>query len=542
MARTGDWLIPHVNGLPRYDKPPLVYWFMAVLYSLPVHTSWDPLGSWAAALPSAVASTGVVALLALLMAWWERRYLQRPEGLWLPAVLCFGLSPLVMLWSRIGVSDSLLTALVALAMISSWWRLVNVRIPWWFSWVALGLATLTKGPVALVLFALSWGLFVLLERQPRLFRERLRPGLGVLVSLAVAIPWYAAAALREGQPFLASFFGYHNLQRFTEVVNRHQSPWWFYGVILLVASLPWSPLLLLGLWRALAARQLSLARFAACWLLAVLLLFSLSATKLPSYWLPATPAAAILAALALTSPDRWTRWALRLSACTALSCAVALACIPFWINQISDLDLIMLPQLLEGSVLLPLAVALLLGGAVVALWLSRSAVCCSPVKPIVALQFSWFLLLPVVVLPLLRIGDNLRSRPIRTLATLSGQLQATRQPIAMLGVIRPSFHFYAEAPVAYEGTSVQALVNLNDRLSSESRVRVEGRYGHILVVAPLNLAERKHWASLISPLIQRQGRYGLWWLDLQRLAKRAKGLEQRQGLRPTWSEPRPERF
>ena len=188
MARTGDWLIPHVNGLPRYDKPPLVYWLMAVLYSLPVHTSWDPLGSWAAALPSAVASTGVVALLALLMAWWERRYLQRPEWLWLPAVLCFGLSPLVMLWSRIGVSDSLLTALVALAMISSWWRLVNVRIPWWFSWVALGLATLTKGPVALVLFALSWGLFVLLERQPRLFRERLRPGLGVLVSLAVAIP------------------------------------------------------------------------------------------------------------------------------------------------------------------------------------------------------------------------------------------------------------------------------------------------------------------------------------------------------------------
>ncbi len=54
-------------------------------------------------------------------------------------------------------------------------------------------------------------------------------------------------------------------------------------------------------------------------------------------------------------------------------------------------------------------------------------------KPIVALQFSWFLLLPVVVLPLLRLGDNLRSRPIRTLATLSGQLQATRQPIAMLG-------------------------------------------------------------------------------------------------------------
>jgi 4-amino-4-deoxy-L-arabinose transferase-like glycosyltransferase len=28
MAETGDWLIPQVNGLPRYDKPPLVYWAM----------------------------------------------------------------------------------------------------------------------------------------------------------------------------------------------------------------------------------------------------------------------------------------------------------------------------------------------------------------------------------------------------------------------------------------------------------------------------------------------------------------------------------
>ena len=28
MVERGDWLIPHVNGLPRYDKPPLVYWLM----------------------------------------------------------------------------------------------------------------------------------------------------------------------------------------------------------------------------------------------------------------------------------------------------------------------------------------------------------------------------------------------------------------------------------------------------------------------------------------------------------------------------------
>jgi 4-amino-4-deoxy-L-arabinose transferase-like glycosyltransferase len=56
MARSGDWLIPHVNGLARYDKPPLVYWFMASLYTLPGAPWWDPLGTWAARLPSALAT------------------------------------------------------------------------------------------------------------------------------------------------------------------------------------------------------------------------------------------------------------------------------------------------------------------------------------------------------------------------------------------------------------------------------------------------------------------------------------------------------
>ena len=51
MADTGDWLTPRVNGLPRYDKPPLVYWLMGIGYALPGREVWDPLGSWAARLP-----------------------------------------------------------------------------------------------------------------------------------------------------------------------------------------------------------------------------------------------------------------------------------------------------------------------------------------------------------------------------------------------------------------------------------------------------------------------------------------------------------
>ena len=60
MARTGDWLTPRVNGLPRFDKPPLVYWVMGLGYALPGQAQWDPLGTWAGRLPSALGTLRAV--------------------------------------------------------------------------------------------------------------------------------------------------------------------------------------------------------------------------------------------------------------------------------------------------------------------------------------------------------------------------------------------------------------------------------------------------------------------------------------------------
>ena len=70
MADTGDWLTPRVNGLPRYDKPPLVYWLMGFGYAWPGREVWDPLGSWAARLPSALATLGLMLGLADTVLHW----------------------------------------------------------------------------------------------------------------------------------------------------------------------------------------------------------------------------------------------------------------------------------------------------------------------------------------------------------------------------------------------------------------------------------------------------------------------------------------
>jgi 4-amino-4-deoxy-L-arabinose transferase-like glycosyltransferase len=255
----------------------------------------------------------MLSLAATLLRWPQGR--QQVTITAFSAALAFGLSPLVLLWSRIAVSDALFSACLAITLLLFWRGYAAAepaRCRWWLAWAVLGLAVLAKGPVALVLCVLTLILFVWRQADGARLLARLKPWPGLLITALVAVPWYAAELWVEGQPFWDSFFGYHNLQRFTGVVNNHLQPWWFFLPVLVVASLPFTPLLLQGLLASLRCRRASLPPeqslqlFAACWLLAVLGFFTLAATKLPSYWIPATPAAALLVALAAQArPPRW---------------------------------------------------------------------------------------------------------------------------------------------------------------------------------------------------------------------------------------------
>merc|ERR1711934_410076 len=111
------------------------------------------------------------------------------------------------------------------------------------------------------------------------------------------------------------------------------------GPVMLVAAMPLAPLLLLGLARVPFERRLppeqSLYQFAGSWLLAVLLLFTTAATKLPSYWLPATPAAALLIGFALDRRDRWLNLAWTGTVVLMSLLAAAFWGSEFWVRLIS---------------------------------------------------------------------------------------------------------------------------------------------------------------------------------------------------------------
>jgi 4-amino-4-deoxy-L-arabinose transferase-like glycosyltransferase len=558
MPESGDWLIPRVNGLPRYDKPPLVYWLMGVLYALPGQASWNPLGTWAAGLPSALATVAVMLGLADTLLRWPQANHQSDAGaqgsfpfLPLEAALAFALSPLVLLWGRTPVSDAVFSALLALAQLCFWRSYAAARGVWWPAWILLGLAVLTKGPVALVLAAITLLLFAWLQGDGQALIRRLRPLRGLLLTSLVAAPWYGLALATEGRPFWESFFGYHNVQRFTSVVNHHLQPWWFFGPVLLIASLPFSPLLLLGWARALGPLRwsrrpadalpapLSLGRFCACWLLAVLMFFTAASTKLPSYWLPAVPAAAVLIALATT--DRASRrawWATLLL--TALIAAVFFAGV--WVVPlIRDPELPTLPAELIRSGRLPLAGLCWLAAALLG-WAFSSP---SRGGRLLALQLPLVLFVPLALLPSWALGDRLRGQPVRTLATSIARQAQPGEPLAMVGILKPSLHYYSRRVVIYEGIQPGALRNLSDRLRHEQRQgqrpSLPQQQPTLLLVIDERTAQAPHWQGLGPQELERAGLYRLWRLDRRRLEARAQELAA-AGVPLEWRRPVPERY
>ncbi len=573
MAEGGDWLIPRVNGLPRYDKPPLVYWLMGALYALPGQAHWNPLGSWAAALPSALATVAVMLGLAdTLLRWPQTTEPGSPAaGLGasvvqpLTAALAFGLSPLILLWGRTPVSDALFSALVALSLLLLWRRYAADRGAWWPAWAVLGLAVLTKGPVAVVLIALTLGLFGGSQGGLAELARRLRPGRGLLITSLVAAPWYGLALAVEGRPFWDSFFGYHNLQRFTSVVNHHLQPWWFFGPVLLIASLPFSPLLLLGLARAVGPLRWggqptrpvdppqSLGRFCACWLVAVLAFFTAASTKLPSYWLPAVPAAALLIALAAApappaheiarqgANDRAGRWAWRATLLLTLLIAAVFFAGPRLVTLIQDPELPTLPAELVRGGRLPLAGLCWLAAALLG-WIASLRL---PSARLLALQLPLVVFVPLALLPSWTLGDRLRGAPVRAMAASIARQAKPGEPLAMVGILKPSLHYYSRRVVIYEGIQPGALRNLSDRLRHERRRGQQpsppAEQPTVLVVIDQRTAQAPHWRDLRPVELDRAGLYRLWRLDRRRLEARAAALAA-AGVPLEWRRPVPERY
>ncbi len=554
MSESGDWLTPKVNGIFRFDKPPLIYWLMGFFYSLPKNEIWDSFGTLSARLPSALASLFLMLMIGDTLFCWPQKS-NRQFLTPIVASLGFALSPLIIIWSRTAVSDALLTGILGISLLLFWRRMASENNDQCISaWVFLGFAILVKGPVAFVLALLTITSFLFCQKNWKTLLSKIKPKKGFLITILISVPWYLLELLKEGKPFWDNFFGYHNFQRYTSVVNNHAEPVWFFLYIMILASLPFTPFLYHGIFKTFkdffkSSKESSnvtetLYIYSLCWLMSVLIFFSLSATKLPSYWLPAIPAAALLTSNSFISLKNINKsylylWIFNILILFGFSIAFFFSNI--WLSTINDPEMPNLASELISSGIIFKAKLFFFSFTLLAIILF-------------SLKFRNILLYLQILLligqsylmsPIRKLADTSRQLPLRNISKLILDIREGRETLAMIGIRKPSLHYYSRQIVFYEPNTEEGLINLSERLNTDRRENYEDQpdyeYKSLLVVIDEYSTRREQWSKINHQKLGKFGIYNLWRIQKSDLNKYSR-LLVKSGYKSDWENRKVEKF
>lgn len=293
MLQGGSYLIPQLDGVPYIEKPPLFYYLLAASFRL--------FGETEVAARLVPVSASLICLLGLL---WFANKLDRPQaGRLAILILVSGFGYVAM--SRVVMPDMLLTALFNVALFS-FYLAERDRNPALLraSYAFLALALLTKGLVALALYGLIVGGFLLMHARGRRADtvKFLCEPWAIALFLALAVPWHVLAALNHPQ-FAWFYFINEHVLRFLglrEPKDYYSGSVLYHLPRLLLFLFPWPAYLLLKFYKLKsppAEDDQALRTFLWIAWLAPLAFFSLSSAKANYYMILAMPALAILIAL-----------------------------------------------------------------------------------------------------------------------------------------------------------------------------------------------------------------------------------------------------
>ena len=308
MVETGNLVDIRFGKAPRYKKPIGIYWLQAAatkLFGAPPYRA-----IWTYRLPSLLG-----ALFAVFLAYWSVRALAPPETALIAAAL-LALTLALGAEAHLATTDAVLLATVVatqgvllrlyLAARSSLFQ----PPPGWglamAGWVALAAGILIKGPVILGIAGLTVAVLLLWDREAR-WLGATRPLPGVLLLLALVLPWLIAIGIQSHGQFYQRALGHDFAAKLAGGQESHGAPPGYYLLLSTLTLWPATLFVLPGLGAAWARRSEPAMRFLLAWTIGCWLMFELVPTKLPHYILPVYPALTALAALWLTGGADETR-------------------------------------------------------------------------------------------------------------------------------------------------------------------------------------------------------------------------------------------
>jgi len=315
MIESGDYINPSFNYQPRFNKPPLCYWVVVVFYKV--------FGVSEAAERLAIA---LAALVMIATAYGLGRCAFSVEA-GLLAGIGLAAAPRFLMFSRRIMIDVYLAMFMALALllfILSERQPKRRRLYLIAMYAAIGLGVLTKGPVAALLPAFAFLIYLAVYRRLTQIRELMLPT-GVAIIGLIVLPWYLAVYAQHGWGAIQTFILKDNLSRYAQQAwGPSRGPLFYIGVIA-GDFFPWSLFVIPALWcearygfgftrgssrkesgtsiedasnpASMSAPRPTVEPHIALlviWIVVIVVFFSLSRSKEDLYILPIYPAAAAL--------------------------------------------------------------------------------------------------------------------------------------------------------------------------------------------------------------------------------------------------------
>lgn len=448
MDVTGSLILPKLNGRPYADKPPLFFW-LAILVKRVIGGPWDPVPARLVAAAAAAATVLLTFLTATRLGM---------AGGGLAAGIVLATSGEFLWMARWGAMDTLFSCLVLLSLYG-YLRAREEGSRGWTAaaYLAASLAVLAKGPLALLIIAVTAGLTAARLDGPRAAVPRSLLW-GIPLMLAPVLAWLVPDIhLAGGWGHAREVLFAQNLGRLSPASGAHPHPVTYYFVNFPADFLPWTLFLPGALW--LLKRDRSMSRearvFLGAYFVVTFLVLSLLPPKREKYLLPIYPGAALLVGYLLSGgggvvrngygrmvrvPGRMLSWmvmgsGLGMAACGLWGARVATAFVPEFAPEIAAVI-----GAAQTRVWLVLA-GVVLAGAAWALY-SRSAAGSAPAILSTAVVF-WAVMTMVGGVEILPRADAFKS--VREFCRILEERAGPDRPVGLYrNLFQGAFNFYLE--------------------------------------------------------------------------------------------------
>ena len=280
MFNKGDWTTPYLYGKPQFEKPIMIYWLIEASYKI------FGVNETAARFPSAV--FGLLGVIAMYL--FGKLLFGKRAGFLSAVILATNVEYVII--SRACITDMVLTVFMLLGALFFFYGYLKEKGYFYIlSSAAFALAVLTKGPIAIILPAAVFVVFLLLTKDAGRLKK-IPLGSCLLIFILIAAPWYFLTYRLHGKEFIDAFFGFHNVTRFMQSEHKTGSQFYYNIPIVFGGFFPWSVFLPFGFWhifkKSVSGNKDERSRyiFILTWFFAIFVFFSASSTKLPTYIFP----------------------------------------------------------------------------------------------------------------------------------------------------------------------------------------------------------------------------------------------------------------